>query len=60
MTSTLKQLDDQYDAMQDCAWTPRSTRYRKQFNQLDVMINEHEQHEVLPHAAVRSDANSSK
>ncbi|UVH58957.1 flagellar filament capping protein FliD [Variovorax paradoxus] len=38
VTSTIKQLDDQYDAMQlrvDAA----VDRYRTQFNQLDVLIN---------------------
>jgi flagellar hook-associated protein 2 len=38
VTSTIKQLDDQYDAMQ-LRVDATVDRYRKQFNQLDVLIN---------------------
>lgn len=38
VTSTIKKLDDQYDAMQ-VRVDATVDRYRKQFNQLDVLIN---------------------
>lgn len=38
VTSTIKQLDEQYDAMQ-LRVDATVDRYRKQFNQLDVLIN---------------------